>query len=196
MGIVESWTNFERHNGGISGARERFEVFCAELLDLENPDLEVHQIAANPGDDGIDVLVPDMIPIYVELNKCPSAIGHWRLPKYGNTNYITRYVKSIMDDGKFESYLPEQLWDIEKEFMKETESPQYLLLLDGFNEINTMQADGAESGQSVRELLRNEIEQFTNFTNVRIILTTRRMSENYLPNGFNYIVLQGQGWEI
>ena len=396
MGIVESWTNFERHNGGIIGARERFEDFCAELLYLENPVLEVHRIAANPGDDGIDVLVcnpegmdiyqckyfrdplkniqwkqirdsyntavnknenihswylclpkqltksemvqwmnfkkehsecgftmeiidgnqlisraesqgisekwfspyqfvksasskdirvqiwqasrryydilcygnnkfgglkileslfpngtyhdvyyeplainregrvapvqeifqehvrehlvlmgeggigkttflahqlsvllkgkeqmPDMIPIYVELNKCPSAIGHWRLPKYGNTNYITRYVKSIMDDGKFESYLPEQLWDIEKEFMKETESPQYLLLLDGFNEINTMQADGAESGQSVRELLRNEIERFTNFTNVRIILTTRRMAENYLPNGFNYIVLQG-----
>ena len=396
MGIVESWTNFERHNGGIAGARERFEVFCAELLDLENPNLEVHQIAANPGDDGIDVLVsniegidiyqckyfrdtlketqwnqirnsyntairknvnihswylclpkqltksemirwlnfkdahsecgftmeiidgnqlisraekqgisekwfspdqfvnsvsskdiriqlyqasqryydilcsgnnkfgglkifeslfpngiyhdvyyeplainkegkavpvqeifqehgrehlvlmgeggigkttflahqlslflkdgkqmPNMIPIYVELNKCPSAIGNWRLPKYGKTNYITRYVKSIMDDGEFESYTPEQLWDIEREFMKETESPQYLLLLDGFNEINTMQADGAESGQSIRELLRNEIEQLTHFANIRIILTTRRMSENYLPNGFNYIVLQG-----
>lgn len=66
MGTVESWTNFERHNGGIIGARERFEVFCAELLDLENPGLEVHQIAANPGDDGIDVLVshPDGMDIY------------------------------------------------------------------------------------------------------------------------------------
>lgn len=66
MGTVESWTNFERHNGGVAGARERFEVFCAELLDLENPSLEVHQIAANPGDDGIDVLVthPEGIDIY------------------------------------------------------------------------------------------------------------------------------------
>ena len=396
MGTVESWTNFERHNGGIIGARERFEVFCAELLDLENPGLEVHQIAANPGDDGIDVLVshpdgmdiyqckyfrdplkdiqwkqirdsyntavqkntnihswylclprqltkpeierwnafkkehnacgftieiidgnqlisraenqgisekwfspcqfvstlsqenirvqiwkaskryygilcsgnnkfgglkifeslfpngiyrdvyyeplavnregrvtpvqeifqehvqehlvlmgeggigkttflahqlsvllkekeqmPDMIPVYVELNRCPNVIGQWYSSKYGKTNYITRYVKSIMDDGEFESYTSEQLSDIEKEFMKETESPQYLLLLDGFNEINTMQADGTASGQSVRELLRNEIEQLARFTNVRIILTTRRMSENYLPDGFNYVALQG-----
>lgn len=400
MGTVESWTNFERHNGGTIGARERFEVFCAELLDLENPDLEVHQIAANPGDDGIDVLVfhpdgmdiyqckyfrdtlkdtqwkqirdsyntavqknvnihswylclprrltkpeierwnsfkrehnacgftieiidgnqlitraenqgisekwfspcqfvrtsspenirvqiwkaskryygilcsgnnkfgglkvfeslfpngiyqnvyyeplavnregkiapiqeifqehiqehlvlmgeggigkttflahqlsvlqkdkgqmPDMIPIYVELNRCPSVIGQWYSPKHGKTNYITRYVKSIMDDGEFESYTPEQLCNIEKEFMKETESPQYLLLLDGFNEINTMQADGTESGQSVRELLRNEIEQIARFTNVRIVLTTRRMSENYLPDGFNYVALQGLATE-
>ena len=66
MGTVESWTNFERHNGGTAGARERFEVFCAELLDLANPSLEVHQIAANPGDGGIDVCVshPDGIDIY------------------------------------------------------------------------------------------------------------------------------------
>lgn len=396
MGTVESWTNFERHNGGTIGARERFEVFCAELLNLENPDLEVHQIAANPGDDGIDVLVshpggidiyqckyfrdalkdaqwkqirdsyntavhknanihawylclprqltkpeierwnsfknehiecgftieiidgnqlisraenygisekwfspfqpartpspknirvqiwqasqqyyeilcsgnnkfgglkifeslfpngiyqdvyyeplavnregrvapvqeifqehvqehlvlmgeggigkttflahqlsvllkdkeqmPDMIPVYVELNRCPNIIGQWYSSKYRKTNYITRYVKSIMDDREFESYMPEQLRDIEKEFMKDTKSPQYLLLLDGFNEINTMQADGTESGQSVRELLRNEIEQLARFTNVRIILTTRRMSENYLPDGFNYVSLQG-----
>ena len=396
MGTVESWTNFERHNGGTIGARERFEVFCAELLDLENPGLEVHQIAANPGDDGIDVLVsrpegmdiyqckyfrdtlkdtqwkqirdsyntavhknanihswylclprqltkpeivrwndfksehiecgftieiidgnqlisraenqgisekwfspyqsvcltssediriqiwqasrryykilcsgnnkfgglkifeslfpngiyqdvyyeplavnkegrvapvqeifqehrrehlvlmgeggigkttflahqlsvllkdkgqmPDMIPIYIELNRCPNVIGQWHSSKYGKTNYITRYVQSIMDDREFESYTPEQLRDIEQEFMKETESPQYLLLLDGFNEINTVQADGTESGQSVRELLRNEIEQLARFTNVRIILTTRRMSENYLPDGFNYVALQG-----
>ena len=33
MGTAESWANFERYNGGITGARERFEVFCAELLD-------------------------------------------------------------------------------------------------------------------------------------------------------------------
>ena len=396
MGTVESWTNFERHNGGTVGARERFETFCAELLDLENPGLEVHQIAANPGDDGIDVLVirpdgkdiyqckyfrdtlkdsqrkqirnsyntavrkntnihswylclprqltkpeverwndfknehiecgftmeiidgnqlisraenqgisekwfspfqsartpspgnirvqiwqasrryyeilcsgrnkfgglkifeslfpngiyqdvyyeplavnregriapvqeifqehgqehlvlmgeggigkttflahqlsvllkekgqmPDMVPVYVELNRCPNIIGQWYSSRYGKTNYITRYVKSIMDDREFESYTPEQLRDIEKEFMKETEAPQYLLLLDGFNEINTMQAVGSKSGQSVRELLRNEIEQLARFTNVRIILTTRRMSENYLPDGFNYVALQG-----
>ena len=66
MGTVESWTNFERHNGGVVGARERCEIFCAELMDLENPCREVHQIAGNPGDDGIDVLVshPDGIDIY------------------------------------------------------------------------------------------------------------------------------------
>ncbi len=396
MGTAESWTNFERHNGGVVGARERFEVFCAELLDLENPGLEVHQIAANPGDDGIDVLVshldgvdiyqckyfrdilkdtqwkqirdsfntavhknadihswylclprqltkpeierwnafknerlrcgfaieiidgnqlisraenlgisekwfaphhfagpaasedirfqiwqasrqyyeilcsgnnkfgglkifeslfpngiykdvyyeplavnregriapvqeifqehrqehlvlmgeggigkttflahqlsvllkdkeqmPDLIPVYVELNRCPGSIGQWYSSKYRKTNYITRYIKSMIDDKEFESHTPEQLKDIEKEFLKKTEYPQYLLLLDGFNEVNTMQADGVKSGQSVRELLRNEIEQLAHSANVRIILTTRRMSENYLPDGFNYVTLQG-----
>ncbi len=35
MGIVESWTNFERHCGETIGAREQFEVFYEELLDLE-----------------------------------------------------------------------------------------------------------------------------------------------------------------
>ena len=396
MGTVESWTNFERHNGGVVGARERFEIFCAELMDLENPCREVHQIAGNPGDDGIDVLVshpdgidiyqckyfreplkeiqwkqvrssfetalnknsnihswylclprqltkpeiekwnafkrryigygfpieiidgnqliiraenhgiaekwfapfcihtpeaspdtrsqiwrasrkyyeilcsgnnkfgglkifeslfpdgiyrdvyyeplainregkvapvqeifqehgqehlvlmgeggigkttflahqmsallkdreqiPGPIPIYIELNRCPSVIGEWYSSKYGKTNFITRYIQSLIDDKEFESYTPEQLMGIEKEFLKDTEPPQYLLLLDGFNEINTMQADGAASGQSVRELLRNEIEQLARSSNVRIILTTRRMTENYLPDGFSHIALQG-----
>ena len=65
--------------------------------------------------------MPDMIPVYVELNRCPNVIGQWYSSKYGKTNYITRYVKSIMDDGEFKSYTSEQLSDIEKEFMKETE---------------------------------------------------------------------------
>lgn len=396
MGIVESWTNFERHNGGVVGARERFEVFCAELLKMENPNLEVHQISANPGDNGIDVLVfhpkgkdiyqckyfrdilkdsqwrqirssfdtavnknenihswhlclpkqmtiseiegwenfkeqnkncgfaiemidgnqlisraekqgiaekwfnpnkvtdlaasddiraqiwqasqqnyeilcsgnnkfgrlkifeslfpsgfykdvyydpmavdrkgqmvpvqkifqehskehlvlmgeggigkttflahqlsvllkdkeqmPDLIPVYIELNRCPADIGQWYSAKFRKTNYITRYVKSLIDGGEFASYTSEQLRDIEQEFLKEAEDPQYLLLLDGFNEINTVQANGAKSGQSVREILRNEVEQLAHWANVRIILTTRRISENYLPDGFNYVVLQG-----
>ena len=67
-------------------------------------------------------------------------------------------------DKEFESYAPEQLRDIEKEFQKENEKPQYLLLLDGFNEINTKQAEGAGPEQSVRELLRNEIEQLARST--------------------------------
>lgn len=398
MNTAESWTNFVRYNGGTVGARDRFEDFCAELFDLENPGLDVHRIAADPGDDGIDVLVshsdgidiyqckffrdtlesvqwrqisksfetavnknsnirswylcipkqitnsdmkkihefkynhrdcgfhievidgnqlisraqkhgiaekwfapfnvndsseledisvkiwrasqeyfkilcsgnnkfgqlkiyenlfpngtyrdvyyepfavnkegkvapvqeifkghkrenlvlmgeggigkttflahqlsvllkdneqmPDIIPIYIELNRCPNTIGEWYSSKYGKTNYITRYIKSIMDDGEFESYTPEQLKNIEREFQKEAKRPRYLLLLDGFNEVNIAQASGSKSDQSIREMLRNEIGQLAKFTNVRIVLTTRQMSENYLPYGFSYITLHGLG---
>ena len=77
--------------------------------------------------------IPELIPIYIELNRCPSVIGEWYSSKYGKTNFITRYIQSLIDDKEFESYTPEQLMGIEKEFLKDTETPQYLLLLDGFN---------------------------------------------------------------
>lgn len=136
---------------------------------------------------------PSIIPIYIELNRCPATIGNWYSPKKKRTNFILRYVHTLIDDNEFESCKEKKLSEIEKEFQKETEQPEYMLLLDGINEVNVAQASGMKSDCSIRELLKNEIEQMCKWKNIRIVLTTRQISNHYLPGNLKEIPLIGLG---
>ena len=57
MSLNYYWESFIRKLKGKPGSRDYFENIMLELLKVENPDKEVHRIAASPGDGGIDILV-------------------------------------------------------------------------------------------------------------------------------------------
>ena len=57
MSLNYYWESFIRKLKGKPGSRDYFENLMLELLKVENPDKEVHRIAASPGDGGIDILV-------------------------------------------------------------------------------------------------------------------------------------------
>ena len=41
------------------------------------------------------------IPVYIELSKCPRAIGKWFSEKYGKSDFVTRYIASAITDREF-----------------------------------------------------------------------------------------------
>ena len=67
---------------------------------------------------------------------------------------------------------PENLMLLEKEFQKTPLNgvPEYLLLLDGFNEVST---ESSSRGKSVRSYLSDEISVLHSYPNIRIITTSR-----------------------
>ena len=131
-----------------------------------------------------------MIPFYIELNNCPPEIGDWYSAKLKKTNFITRYIASLIDFRELETYSTDELVEIERELDNAGEC-EYLLLLDGFNEVNVGRAIGRKAGASIRELLRQEIEVLGKYAGVRLMLTSRPMADSYFPEGFRKIKLKG-----
>lgn len=130
----------------------------------------------------------NLIPFYVELNKCPKEISGWYSNHFGKTNFITRYIAAELYEMDYGQLDEEKISEIEKELRKlpEDKVPQYLLLLDGFNEVcRNKTSDGDET---VRGLLKREIEELAKYGNVRIVLTSRKL-EN-LPENMESIELQ------
>ena len=133
---------------------------------------------------------PAVVPIYIELNCCPPEIGDWYVDKEKKTNFILRYIASLIDHRDLDQYSLIDLQGIEQELNHQSDT-LYLLLLDGFNEVNLTNAVGKKAGMSVRELLQQEITSLCKCSNVRIILTTREMTDGYLPIGLKKIRLKG-----
>jgi len=134
------------------------------------------------------------IPIFVELNRCPSQIGAWESAKHGKTNFITRYVASQICDCEYDNIPSELLTFVESELKKRNKTPDYIFLLDGFNEVNRGAAvgkDGMPVGASIREKLNNEIKILMNYPNVRIIMTSRKMDKAFLPGTTRSVELTG-----
>lgn len=128
------------------------------------------------------------IPFFVELNRCPAHIAKWYSSSLQKTDFITRYV-AIMLEGhsSLDTVQAETLDKIEKEFQKHPEDgkPEYLLLLDGFNEVLT------SDEQAVRTYLSNEITVLSQYPNVRIITTSRETQSAYYAADFKNIYLVG-----
>jgi tetratricopeptide (TPR) repeat protein len=51
------WYGFQFRNGGIGGARAKFEDICYEAISKANPNVTVTKIRPNPGDGGIDFYI-------------------------------------------------------------------------------------------------------------------------------------------
>lgn len=124
---------------------------------------------------------------FIELNRCPEHIGDWYDNSLKKTNFITRYIGQIKENhSSLDSVSEETLNLLEKEFQKippEGEKPQYLLLLDGFNEVR--------SDRSIRTYLSNEISVLNHYPNVRIITTSRETQSAYYASEFKTIRLIG-----
>ena len=75
------------------------------------------------------------IPVFIELNRCPADIGLWYDELLGKTNFITRYIGTLLENhAMLDAVDSRMLAYIEKEFQKRPENgkPQYVLLLDDF----------------------------------------------------------------
>lgn len=100
------------------------------------------------------------IPLYVRLSDCSTYTDH----EHMILNYLMNSIGYAVNGRVSESFK-----DILDEFSDETvnEKPRYTLLLDGFNEITTM-----DMGE-VRYSIAKEINTLLKNCNVRVILTTR-----------------------
>ena len=128
----------------------------------------------------------NMTPFFIELNRCPDHIGDWHSSSLKKTNFITRYIGQILENHtSLDTVSDETLDMIEKELQKSPDNsvPQYLLLLDGFNEVR---ATG-----NVRTCLSNEITVLHGYPNVRIITTSRETQSAYYASEFANIQLIG-----
>lgn len=132
-----------------------------------------------------------VIPIFIELSRCPRNIGNWYEDKYQKTNYITRSIADNIQVSKYKyRNYPQLLSSIEEEFRRtlSDRTRSYLLLLDGFNEISTGMSTNEES---VRANLSHEIDELRKLPNVRIITTSRVTQSAYYAQNFTRVHLNG-----
>lgn len=127
-------------------------------------------------------------PVYffIELNRCPDHIENWYNDSLRKTNFITRYIGQVLENHSSLDTVSNVTLDlIEKELQKEPigGNPQYILLLDGFNEVR---ADG-----SIRSYISNEISTLSHYANVRIITTSRETQSAHYASMFKNIRLVG-----
>lgn len=126
------------------------------------------------------------VPFFIELNRCPDHIRDWYDGTLGKTNFITRYIGQVWENhASLDSVSPQTLDAVEKELQRTPSDgkPQYLLLLDGFNEVR--------AGGSIRADLSNEISVLHTYPNVRIITTSRETQAAYYASTFENIRLVG-----
>lgn len=115
------------------------------------------------------------IPMYIELNQCPLDVNSWSYDDKTSV-FIEKSVAEILLNKKFVEKSNPVIEYIQREFQKEAppNGPQYLLLLDGLNEVaieNTMRS-------SSRFMLENEIANaLQRYQNVRFIITSRDSSK-------------------
>ena len=68
--MKKDWTDFKALYGGIEGARAGFEEACETLLRKLYPGRNVQIIRANPGDEGIDILVGEIGVEAIKVFQC------------------------------------------------------------------------------------------------------------------------------
>ncbi|MDR1663948.1 MAG: NACHT domain-containing protein [Clostridiales bacterium] len=129
------------------------------------------------------------VPVFIALNRCPPRIGAWYSPTNGGTNFIYRYIAAQITGGEMEDAPKEILERIQSEFNKppvSDKSPEYLLLLDGLNEVSR----GAET--DIPYLLLREIKAMMRCKNIRVIMVSRKTEDARLTgDGVKTVELTG-----
>lgn len=126
------------------------------------------------------------VPIFVELSYAPDNDG--RYYEQGKSSFIRRSIfkqirdrdldnQSVMNavdkqNNPFSISSETAVLPINRLFTKKTKRPEYLLLLDGLNEVSTAKVKNNDN--TVIDLIRGEIRYLINeCPNVRVILTSR-----------------------
>lgn len=120
------------------------------------------------------------IPIYVRLSECSTNTDHQHMI----LNNIMYNISFALNGHPVESYK-----DLLDEFSIDPyneQLPAFTLLLDGFNEITTM-----DMGQ-IRSSIASEINELVKLPNIRIILTTRE-SDMYGLHNDAFTVIKANG---
>ena len=128
------------------------------------------------------------IPFFIELNRCPTDIRNWYDDSLHKTNFITRYIACLLENHlSLHDTRHDTLSQIEKAFQHTPHdgNAQYLLLLDGFNEVKI------DEDYSVRRLLSEEISVLKEYPNIRIITTSRETQAAYYAHDFKNIRVSG-----
>ena len=132
------------------------------------------------------------IPIFIELRQCPKHIQHWYQDEHKKTNFITRYIGTLVENHhSLDEVSAKTLIEIEKEMQRipQDSNPKYLLLLDGFNELSISRKGDPNS---CRFMLSNEITTIhKEYPNVRIIATSRKTQSAYFTSSFQNVSLVG-----
>ena len=130
------------------------------------------------------------IPLFTELSKAPDICG--KAYQEGHSTFIQRYIylliKSAQQKGEMltedknavrevfgnsNSYEQDDIVSTVNHLLKEDNGVQYLLLLDGLNEVSRKDLAFAESSATVVELIINEIRELREYSNVTVVITSR-----------------------
>lgn len=134
------------------------------------------------------------VPIYIELNRAPAEIGKWYSKRKQKSNFIIRYIAGLLYGFEWLDSSKEALEcyeKIERELQKTTVQgkEEYLLLLDGLNEVSMRNADS--EGRTIVDYLCMEISVMRKYSNLKIILTSRRVRQAYADSYTHVIELVG-----
>ncbi|MBQ1847158.1 MAG: TIR domain-containing protein [Clostridia bacterium] len=144
------------------------------------------------------------IPIFVELSFAPDRKGKW-IEGMRSTFILRSIYKQVADriGADQGAYVDSKSFDVFDEdnaktvdplmelFSAKNDEPEYLLLLDGLNEVSRAEIIGG-GGETVAGLVIREIREIINgFPNVRVILTSRSDDEAVPFDGFSRYFIAG-----
>ena len=145
------------------------------------------------------------IPLFVELNRAPGIFGRWYKGSEGMKSCFLRMeiARQLLDCEELANVPDELVQCVTDQFKTKPDNgqPQYLLLLDGLNEVsmnyvtdNSTIVDGQGISEFVRRLIIEEINYLiTKCPNVRIMLTSRtdETEVNCTEHGIEKLYLTG-----
>lgn len=145
------------------------------------------------------------IPLFVELSFAPDTYGV--LYENGKSSFIRRSIyKQVRADRTIKQVTAKEVSDIDEVFStlpydvavqpitdilsKTTPAPEYLLLLDGLNEVSSITIE--ETGLSVVQMIMREIDLLiSECPNVRVILTSRSDEATIYNEAISRLYLSG-----
>lgn len=145
------------------------------------------------------------IPIFVELSFAPDTYG--ALYEGGKSSFIRRSIyKQVRADRTIKQITAKEISDVDEVFAslpydvavqpitdilsKATPAPEYLLLLDGLNEVSSVTIE--ETGLSVVQMIVREIDLLlTECPNVRVVLTSRSDESAIYNDSVSRLYLSG-----
>ena len=145
------------------------------------------------------------IPLFIELSFAPDTYG--ALYEGGKSSFIRRLIyKQVRTDRTIKQITAKEVSDVDEVFStlpydvavqpitdilsKTTPAPEYLLLLDGLNEVSSVTIE--ETGLSVVQMIMREIGLLiSECPNVRVVLTSRSDEAAIYKESISRLYLSG-----
>ena len=117
-----------------------------------------------------------VVPVYIELGNC--TMNNAGL----SSKLIHRYILSRMTGATLAAVSDEQISELSKLFSADKSQPEYILMLDGLNEVSDRKSyttDGSADRPIVTLLIYEITQMIQNCKNVRVILTSRNSDSSF-----------------